>query len=234
MSGDFSFMGSLSEYINGYRGRHSVYNYDSPRYNTRTGSLNKGGDNGGPVEVFGVEANLEAFGRMMTDDPQMVGVFRKYIKQVLREARNKLSKDVRAYMKSDPRKAAKAVKFSVYKSLFGGNISILQKKSGTSGAKHPDLQRHRKVEQYPSMWGGNRRPRKDDGRNRLDYYYGADRGYILRFIGSGTVARTSRFGNRGSMTQTNWFGHTAPWHMEEAANKVAEAINEYIKEQANG
>ena len=57
-------MGSLSEYINGYRGRHSVYNYDSPRYNTRTGSLNKGGDNGGPVQVYGVDANLEAFGRI--------------------------------------------------------------------------------------------------------------------------------------------------------------------------
>ena len=128
-------MGSLSEYINGYRGRHSVWNYDSPRYNTRTGSLNKGGDNGGPVQVYGVDANLEAFGRMMTNDPQMAGMFRKYIRQVLKEARKKLSQDVKNYMKSDPRRAAMAVKFSVYKSLFGGNLSILQKKRGTAGAK---------------------------------------------------------------------------------------------------
>lgn len=226
-------MGSLSEYINGYRGRHSVYNYDSPRYNTRTGSLNKGGDNGGPVQVFGVDANLEAFGRMMTTDPAMAAIFRKYIRNVLKEARKKLTQDARSFMSSDPRKAAQAVKFSVYKGIFGGNLSILQKKRGQAGAKY-ELRRQRIVEQNPHMRGGNRRPRIDDGRNRLDYYYGADRGYILRFIGSGTVDRTSRFGSRGSIRQSNWFGHTAPWHMEEAAAQVAEAINEYVNNQING
>ena len=226
-------MGSISEYINGYRGRSSVYNYDSPRYNIRTGSLNKGGDNGAPVQVYGVDANLEVFGRIMTTDPAMASMFRKLIRNVLKEARKKLSQDAKAYLKSDPRKAAKAVKFSVYKSLFGGNLSILQKKSGSAGARY-ELSRHRKVEQNPKMRGGNRRPRVDDGRNRLDYYYGADRGFILRFIGSGTVNRTSRFGNRGSIRRTDWFGHTAPWHMEEAAGQVAANINEYIKQQTNG
>ena len=226
-------MGSLSEYINGYRGRHSVYNYDSPRYNTRTGSLNKGGDNGGPVQVYGVDANLEAFGRIMTTDPAMAAIFRKYIRNVLKEARKKLTQDARSFMNSDPRKAAQAVKFSVYKGIFGGNLSILQKKRGQAGAKY-ELRRQRIVEQNPHMRGGNRRPRIDDGRNRLDYYYGADRGYILRFIGSGTVERTSRFGSRGSIRQSNWFGHTAPWHMEEASAQVAEAINEYVNNQING
>lgn len=226
-------MGSLSEYINGYRGRHSVYNYDSPRYNTRTGSLNKGGDNGGSVQVYGVDANLEAFGRMMTSDPEMAAIFRKYIRNVLKEARKKLTTDARSYMNSDPRKAAQAVKFSVYKGIFGGNLSILQKKRGQAGAKY-ELRRQRIVEQNPHMRGGNRRLRIDDGRNRLDYYYGSDRGYILRFIGSGTVDRTSRFGSRGSIRQSNWFGHTAPWHMEEAAAQVAEAINEYVNKQING
>lgn len=226
-------MGRLSEYINGYRGRHSVYGYNSPRFNPRTGSLNKGGDNGAPVQIYGVEANLEAFGHLMTTDPNMAGIFRKYIRQVLKEARKKLSQDVKNYMKSDPRKAAMAVKFSVYKSMFGGNLSILQKKRGTAGAKY-ELRRIRKVAQNPMMRGGNRRPRVDDGRNRLDYYYGADRGFVLRFIGSGTVRRTSRFGSRGVIRQTNWFGHTAPWHMEDAAGQVAEAITEYITQQANG
>ena len=226
-------MGSLSEYFNGYRGRQSIYNYDSPRYNTRTGSLNKGGDNGGSVQVYGVDANLEAFGRIMTSDPSMAAIFKKYIRNVLKEARKKLSQDAKSFMKSDPRKAARAVKFSVYKTLFGGNLSILQKRKGSAGAKY-ELVRHRMVEENPKMRGGNRRPRVDDGRNRLDYYYGADRGYILRFIGSGTVNRTSRFGNRGNIRQSNWFGHTAPWHMEDAAGEVAEAINEYVRQKTNG
>jgi len=223
-------MGRLSEYVNGYRGRHSVYGMYSPRYNTRTGSLNKGGDNGGHVEVFGVEANLEAFGNIMTSDPQMAGIFRKYIRQVLKEARKKLSQDVKAYMKEDPRRAARAVRYSVYKSTFGGNLSILQKKRGTAGAKST-YERPRTLSQ--GQRGGNRLTR-DESRNRLDQYFGADRGFVLRFIGSGTVPRTSRFGNRGSIGQTNWFGHTAPWHMEEAADQVAEAITEYITQQANG
>ena len=226
-------MGRLSEYVNGYRGRHSVYGMNSPRYNTRTGSLVKGGNNGGPVEVYGVEANMEAFGRIMTKDPDMAAIFRKYIRNVLKEARKKLTQDAKNYMKSDPRKAARAVRYSVSKSLFGGNVNILAKKRGTAGAKY-ELKRQRKIDQNPKMRGGNRRKRIDDGRNRLEYYYGADRGYILRFLGSGTVERKSRFGKRGSIRQTDWFGHTAPWHMDEAASQVAEAINEYVMKQANG
>lgn len=226
-------MGSLSEYINGYRGRHSVYNYDSPRYNTRTGSLNRGGDNGGSVQVYGVDANLEALGSIMTSDPTMANIIRKYFRNVLKEVRKKLSKDARNYLKSDPRRAAQAVKYSLYKTMFGGNVSILQKKKGTAGVKY-ELIRQRKVAFNPHMRGGNRRPRIDDGRNRLDFYYGADRGFVLRFISTGTVPRTSRFGNRGTIRQTGWFGHTAPWHMQNAAAEVAEEINEYVNRQING
>lgn len=204
-------MGRLSEYVN----------------------QNRGGNNGGPVEVYGFEANMEAFGRIMTKDPDMAAIFRKYIRNVLREARKKLTQDAKTYMKSDPRKAARAVRYSVSKSLFGGDVNILSKKRGTAGAKY-ELKRQRKIDQNPKMRGGNRRKRIDDGRNRLEYYYGADRGYILRFLGSGTVQRKSGFGNRGSIRQTNWFGKTAHRHMDEAASQVAEAINEYVMKQANG
>ena len=183
------------------------------------------------VEVSGFTENIEAFGRILTTDPQMASITRSYIRKLLREARNNLSKDAKNYLNSDPRKAYRAIKSTVYKQLFGGNLSILQKRR--SGAKY-ELKRQRKVEQNPKMRGGNRRQRIDDGRNRLDYYYGADRGYILRFINGGTVTRISRFGNRGAIRQTNWFGHTAPWQMENAAEKLAEAINEYVKQQING
>ena len=225
-------MGSLSEYINGYRGRRSVYNYDSPRFNTRTGSLNKGGDNGGPVQVIGVDAVDGMLGRLMTTDPTLATNLRKVIRQVLKEARKRLSQDAKNYMKEDPRKAHRAVKFMVYKSMFGGNLSILQKKRGTAGARY-ELQRTRKVDQNPHMRGGNRLP-YDPAHSRLDSYFGADRGYILRFISSGTVPRTSRYGARGSIRQTDWFGRTSTWQMQTAAEEVAAAINEYVKQQANG
>jgi hypothetical protein len=85
----------------------------------------------------------------------------------------------------------------------------------------------------PGQRGGNMILR-DGERSRLDQYFGADRGFALRFVNGGTVPRTSRFGNRGSIRKTDWFGHTAPWHMEEAAGQVAEAINEYVRLQTNG
>jgi hypothetical protein len=225
-------MGRLSEYINGYRGRHSVYGMYSPRFNTRTGSLQKGGDNGGHVEVYGVEVNNAMLGKLMTSNPDMASTIRKIFREVLKEARKNLSNDAKNYLKSDPRKAARAVKFSVYKTVFGGNVSILQKRRGSAGAKY-ELIRQRKLDENPKQRGGNRRERFEK-RNRLDYYFGADRGFILRFISSGTVRRNSRFGNRGSIRQTNWFGHTATFQIEAAAEKVATAINEYVNQIQNG
>lgn len=213
-------MGRLSEYVNGNRGRSTYLN---------TGATSKNG----VVEVFGFEDNAKMLGKLLTNDPTFADYFKKYIRIVLREARNKLTKDARDYMESDPRKASLAVRYAIMKEYFGGELDILYKKPGTAGAKYR-LIRKRKLDENPHQRGGNRRPRIDDGRNRLDYYYGVDRQYILRFLGSGTVKRQSRFGNRGSIRRTNWFGHTAPWHMNTAVEKVAEALNEYIKQQTNG
>lgn len=217
-------MGTLTEFFSNKKTKYSAYT--EKRYNF------SGARNGGGVEIIGDSDTLEAFGHIMTNDPDMASIFKKYIRDVLKEARKKLSKDVKSYLKEDPRKASMAVKFSVYKTLFGGNLSILQKKRGTAGRQYY-LRRQRKLDQNPRQREGNRVLR-DYERNRLDYYYGADRGFILRFINGGTINRTSRFGNRGSIRQTDWFGHTAPWHMEDAAAQVAEAITEYINKQANG
>ena len=203
-------MGRLSEYVNGGASTGQTIN--------------------GEVEVYGFVENAEMLGRMMTTDPTLAGNLRKYIKEVLKEARKNLSQDAKNYLESDPRKAARAVKFAVYKSAFGGTLSILTKRK--AGPKYK-LIRHRKLDENPKQRGGNRRPRNDE-RNRLDFYFGADRSFVLRFISSGTVPRMTRFGNRGAIPQKSWFGHTAPWHIETAAQKVADAIQEYINQETNG
>ena len=163
----------MSEYINGYRGRHSVYGYNSPRYNTRTGSLQKGGDNGGPVEVHGVEINVEMLGHLMTNDPSMAGNIRKLFRQTLKAARKRLTKDVQSYLKSDPRKAHLAINYAVRKVALEGNLNILQKRRGTAG-KLSNYKPPRTSQ--PGQRGGNRIARNTkDNRNRLVQYYGADR-----------------------------------------------------------
>ena len=183
----------------------------------------------GDVEISGIEETNETLGRMMTSHPYMDREVRAFIRKALKLARNNLTKDAAAYMSSDPRKAARAVKHSVYKELFGGNLSILQKRRHGAFSSYVRPKKLR-----PGQRGGNRIPRSDDSRNRLDKYFGADRGFVLRFISSGTVERETRWGRRGSIRQTEWFGHTAPWQLQTAAENVANAINEYVKKQANG
>lgn len=212
-------MGRLSEYINGSRGR-SVYLDSAP-------SRGSGGET---ITVSGIEAAEGMLGLLMTDDYQMAENLRKVIRMALKEARKNISRDAADAMKSDPRKAARAVKYAVYKKIFGGNVSILQKRKGTGATSNYTMPRTDRM----GKRGGNRRKRVDDRRNRLDKYYGADRGFILRFLASGTVERHTRYGNRGRIAQTNWFGHTAPFQVDAAAREVADAINEYIKQVANG
>ena len=60
----------------------------------------------------------------------------------------------------------------------------------------------------------------------LDTYFGKDRGFVLRFLNSGTSERRSRLGNRGAISERGLFEHTAIWHMDEAAQEIAAAFEE--------
>lgn len=199
----------------------AISGYRSPR---STGTPSTGGS--GYVEVIGFNVADKMLGELMTTDPYMARKVNAFIRKALKQARKDLSDDAKKYLKSDPRRAARAVKFSVYKAMFGGNLSILQKGRGTAGARYKLI---RKKKLQPGQRGGNRITRVDDSRNRLETYFGADRGFVLRFIASGTEQRRTRYGNRGSIRQTDWFGHTAPWHLQDAAAAIATEISNYIK-----
>ena len=222
-------MGRLSEFVNGTR-RGTRPSYLNSATSVSGGGVTvQAGSDSDYVQVSGFVENEAMFDHLLTTDPGFDLNVRSLIRKVLKEARGKLSKDIADYLDNDPRKAARAVKFGVYKSLFGGNLSILNKRK--AGARY-QLVRQKKLQ--PGQRGGNRRPRVDDDRNRLDTYFGSDRGFILRFLSSGTVGRNTRYGSRDSISQRNIFGRTAPWQMETAAEEVAANITEYIKQQTNG
>jgi hypothetical protein len=222
-------MGRLTEALYGYRGRPSFLD-NAPRYSSTSGQAAAGGSDSDYVKVSGTEQAQQMFEHLLTNEPNFDKTFRTYLKKVLREARNNLSKDAKSYIENDPRKAARAVKYTVYKKLFGGNISILQKRK--AGAKY-EYKPPRKLQ--AGQRGGNRRPIGENTRTKqMSQYFGADRGFVLRFLNAGTVKRQTRFGNRGSIRQTDWFAHTSSWQMEAAAASLAEAINGYIKSKANG
>jgi hypothetical protein len=180
------------------------------------------------IEITGLVENTRMFDRLLTTDESMSKNINKLIKDLLKTARKKLTNDAKSYIKNDPRKAARAVKFAVYKTVFGGNLSILSKKR--AGARY-ELIRQRKLDQNPNQRGGNRRPRSQRTK-QLDTYFGADRGFVLRFLNAGTAQRQTRFGNRGAISPTWLFSNTAQIHMETAAEILADAINEYISRES--
>ena len=134
----------------------------SARSTRSTGTSSTGGS--GYVEVIGFNETDKMLGELMTTDPYMARKVKTFIRKALKQARKELSDDAKKYLKSDPRRAARAVKFSVYKAMFGGNLSILQKGRGTAGARYKLI---RKKKLQPGQRGGNRITRVDDSRNRL-------------------------------------------------------------------
>lgn len=181
------------------------------------------------IEVRGLVENAEMFDHLLTTDTKFNDNTRALIRSVLKDARKKLSRDISGYLDNDPRKAARAVKFAVYKTLFGGNLSILSKFK--AGARY-ELVRQRKLEQNPHQRGGNRRPRSKRTQ-QLETYFGADRGFVLRFLNAGTNVRQTKYGSRGAISPRGVFERIAPWHMETAAEIMADKINEYVKKVAN-
>ena len=185
------------------------------------------------------EQNLRA---AMSTDPKMRKVIQQHIREALFEAR----RDVMASspLESDPRGAIKSIRTSVYEKVLGGNINIMNgKKAHGSNSYDPP----RKLVQ--GQRGGNRRSRS--GRTQqIMSYAPLDRGFILRFVNSGTKTRvigfrntikgnrarydklvtrihsddTSRTGNRGAIAARNWFVQSAETAMANAAANIAEMI----------
>ena len=192
------------------------------RSSSRGSSLNVG------VEVNQqlAEAQSTAFARLMFTDKETRNRIRKIIREELKDTAKRLREDARYAMNEDPRKAYRAVKSTVYRKILGGNVSILNPRR--AGQRY-QLIRLRKLDQNPYQRGGNRRPRSPRT-EQVDSYFGRDRAFILRFVSSGTMARDTKYGNRGSIAARNWFPNMAPHEIELAAGNLAEVIEEELAE----
>lgn len=171
----------------------------------------------------------EALAALFVNNPETRKRIKKIVREELKDAAKRAREDARYELPNDPRKAFRAVKFSVYKRIIGGNISILSRRK--AGARY-ELRRSRKLDSNPYQRGGNRRPRSSET-ERMDSYFGADRGFILRFLNSGTQGRNTRYGYRGAIAARNWFENMAQKEMELAAENLASVINEELVEAYN-
>lgn len=196
----------------------------------------------GSITITGLSEFEEAVARLRTDNPGFEKRLRGAIRKIMGEARKSLSGSAAAglQMQSDPRHAYKAVRYAVYKKLFGGQVNILQsRKAGSETTfKMPRTLR-------PKQRGGNRRKRVS---RSLEIYEGKDRGFILRWLNQGTVERAVPFkensrrktdrwnhhpnsGNRGSIAARNWFGNASLQELQDAAGKMQDIIDSVIKEE---
>ena len=185
------------------------------------------------------EQNLRA---AMSTDPKMRKVIQQHIREALFEARRDVMNSME-FDNGDPRGARRAIRTSVYEKVLGGQINILNgKKAHGSNSYEPPRK-------GSSGRGGNRRPRSQRTQEIMSYAP-IDRGFILRFVNSGTKTRVigfrntvkanrtryenrvyrinrgdkSRTGNRGSIAARNWFMSSAESAMANAAANIAEMI----------
>ena len=184
------------------------------------------------MEVTGLDELSKKLDRLQARDSQMEQRITKIIREAIKAARSMVTQDAKGAVGNDPRHAYKAVRSMVYKRILGGNISILQKRkagSGKSGYEPPRTLR-------PGQRGGNRVPRSTRTQQMMDYE-GSDRGFILRFLNSGTGQRTAGtrngrlHGNRGSIAARNWFPSSGQRAMNAAAQYIIDEIDRLIAEE---
>ena len=199
----------------------------------------------GDIVIEGLDAFERKIEQLKTTNPGFEKRLRDVIRKVLGHARANLRKDAAdgLGMDSDPRHAYKAVRFAVYKRLFGGQLNILQsRRAGASTTYSPP--RTLKAERR----GGNRRLRTS---RNLDKYEGADRGFILRWLNNGmtkTNPRTINFtenpkrkvdkwnkhpntGNRSAITARNWFRGASLQELQSVAGEMQQLIDKVIKDE---
>ena len=168
----------------------------------------------------------QALEAMLVSNPDTAKAVRKLITQEIAKARAAISQSARGSLRTDPRDAYKAVRRSVYKSILGGQVNILNPKGGASSSGSP-YRPQRKLDTNPHQRGGNRRKRSART-DQVDGYVGKDRGFILRFVNSGTTTRQTRYGNRGSIAARNFMASAGQRELEAAAERLGALIDQEL------
>lgn len=185
---------------------------------------------GNALELEGFIQLKQKFDDLFTDNPKMAAVIRKRIRYVLADARNAVAQSVQTNVPYDPHQAFRAVRRTVYKQIFGGSINILNNRH--AGALTPIPVVH-KLDLNPHQRGGNRM-RPSARTIALQSYQGKDRGFILRFLNSGTPGRSNNgIRDVGAIEARNFFYGIATSQIEKAAETLSELIDQEIEKIFN-
>lgn len=182
--------------------------------------------------MFGLEINdtvvveqRAILEKALSTDPKMQKELQKLLRQVIMEARAAVVSTA-TFRNGDPRHSRRAVRTAVYKKILGANINIYNSRRAHG------MQRYTPPRTLQEgQWGGNRR-RPSARTIQLQSYAPEDRGFILRFVNSGTGGRNiaagnraHKDGNRGSIAGTGFFGALGERQMVAAADRLAVLID---------
>lgn len=195
------------------------------------------------VDEAEITVEVKQLEKMLTDNPETAERLRAIISEDLKKARNAVSRAIPEYLKNgDPNEARRAVRHVVYKSILGGNINILNMQRGT--AKWSYRQAERAKSMAPSTGRGGNRRKRTPKTARYQGYEGKAKGFILRWVNSGTNERVINFqphnnrkpnkwnhhpntGYRGAIAPRNFFETLA----DAALNVVATHLSQVIDEE---
>jgi hypothetical protein len=185
---------------------------------------------------------------MLTTNPDVRKALQDLIRDELARARGRLANDIKNALPGSEHESWRAVRRQVYNSILGGDLNIMNMKKGTAGWKI--RQKTRKVEANPHMRGGNRR-RRSHRTIQIDSYEGKARGFILRFVNSGTKQRfiggrntyksnieylnriEKGTGNRGRIAPRNFFEGNAQRELIAASKVIGSMIDAEIQKVMN-
>lgn len=190
------------------------------------------------VDTQMLENQRLALQACMTVDSELGKRLREHIFQELKRIRNDVAGGLK-FANGDPRGTRGAVKRYVAGKYLGGVVSILDgKKSGSKNS----YEAPRKLR--PGQRGGNRMLRSQRTDDML--HYGPDeRGFILRFVNSGTIPRYANGRNvvgrnmrnffklqeegdyyRGSIAARNFMDRLGSPSMQKAVDNLSKMIDE--------
>lgn len=172
-----------------------------------------------------IERQRKALEAALSNNPETEKRLRKFIREVLIDARKNMIGDAQSAMKDDPRGSAYSIRTSVYKAILGGNVNIFDSRKA---GKRTTYIRERTLDKNKKQRGGNRRPKTYDTM-RINSYGPHDRGFILRFVNDGTGIRKTRYGNRGAIAARNFFGPSAQRWVQQAADNLNRLIYAEVK-----
>lgn len=156
--------------------------------------------------MFGLDVNEAALveqsqllERLLSTNPKTQKALQELIRRVILEARSQVVRSIR-FDNGDPRQARRSVRTAVYKKILGANINIYnsRKAHGRTSYEPP--------RKGSTGRGGNRRSRSMNTQ-RIMSYGPNDRGFILRFINSGTNGRNIQFTVNESRHVDKWNAH---------------------------